>query len=73
MTSVPEPTCGKSIWGAMITVSFPRSCVSDPRWVRLGFGSVRMESAANQYYGDDAQISGHLNANFKLSGRIRRG
>ena len=57
----------------VLTVSFPRSCVSDPRWVRLGFGSVRMESAANQYYGDDAQISGHLNANFKLSGRIRRG
>lgn len=57
----------------VVTLSFPRACVSDPRWVRLGFGSVWMKSA-DTAYGDDAQISGGLNENnLKLSGRIRRG
>lgn len=57
----------------VVTLSFPRSCVSDPRWVRLGAASMWM-TASNDMYGDDAQISGSLNENnLKLSGRIRRG
>ena len=57
----------------VVTLSFPRTCVSNPRWVRLGFGSVWVKSA-DTAYGDDAQISGSLNENnLKLSGRIRRG
>lgn len=58
----------------VVTISFPRSCVSDPRWVRLGLGSFRMDDATQKTFADDAQISGRINeSNVKLSGRIRRG
>jgi hypothetical protein len=56
------------------TVSFPRSCVSDPRWVQLGVGSTWVNQTANEYYADDALLSGRINPEtLRLSPRIRRG
>jgi hypothetical protein len=58
----------------VLTLSFPRSCVSDPRWVRLGFGSVTTSDDGNTGYLDDAQLSDRVNpATVKLSPRLRRG
>ncbi len=57
----------------VLTVSFPRSCVSDPRWVRLGAGSFWMNGVTGTAYQDDAQLSGRVNATVKLSERLRRG
>jgi hypothetical protein len=58
----------------VVTLSFPRSCVSDPRWVRLGLGSVTSSADGSKGYLDDAQLSGRVNPEtVKLSGRIRRG
>ena len=57
----------------LVTVSFPRSCVSDPRWVRLGMGAVWMDGESRAY-ADDAQIDGRINPDtLKLSPRLRRG
>jgi len=57
----------------LVTIGFPRSCVSNPRWVRLGLGSVWMD-AASTAYADDAQIDGRINPEtLKLSPRLRRG
>jgi hypothetical protein len=57
----------------VVTLSFPRSCVSDPRWVRVGFASVWMKSNMRAF-GDDAQLSGRINdRGLKLSDRLRRG
>jgi hypothetical protein len=57
----------------LVTISFPRSCVSDPRWVRLGLGSVWVDGE-NRAYADDAQIDGRINPEtLKLSPRLRRG
>lgn len=57
----------------LVTISFPRSCVSNPRWVRLGMGAVWMDGE-NRAYADDAQIDGRINPeNLKLSPRLRRG
>jgi hypothetical protein len=57
----------------VVTVSFPRSCVSNPRWVRLGMGAVWMDGESRAY-ADDAQIDGRINPeNLKLSPRLRRG
>jgi hypothetical protein len=56
----------------VVTLSFPRSCVSDPRWVRLGVGAFWMDGQSNVYV-DDALISGHINENnLKLSPRLRK-
>lgn len=57
----------------VVTVSFPRSCVSNPRWVRLGTGSFWTESEGTKSYADDAQLDGQVNDNLKLSTRLRRG
>jgi hypothetical protein len=57
----------------VITVGFPRSCVSDPRWVRLGLGSFWAD-AGGRVFVDDAQIDGRINQEtVRLSPRLRRG
>lgn len=56
------------------TLSFPRKCVSDPRWVQLGVGAMWMKFQASVYYADDAQLDGRVKANsLELSKRLRRG
>lgn len=58
----------------VVTLSFPRACVSAPRWVRLGFGTMWMDGTGTHYYGDDAQIDGELDeSRLRLSLRLRRG
>lgn len=58
----------------VVTLSFPRACVSAPRWVRLGFGTMWMDGTGTHYYGDDAQIDGELDeSRLRLSPRLRRG
>lgn len=59
-----------------VTVNFPRSCVSDPRWVQVAVGGVWGRSMdAKEFYADDAQRDGAVNKRgiFQLSPRIRRG
>jgi hypothetical protein len=59
-----------------IVVSFPRSCVSNPRWIRVGVGAVWGRNMDDKYfYADDAQRVGAVNKKgiFQLSPRIRRG
>lgn len=58
----------------VVTMSFPRTCISSPRWVRLGLGSMWADDATGTSYADDAQLAGKINdAGLRLSGRIRRG
>lgn len=58
----------------VVTVSFPRSCVSSPRWVRIGLGSSWANSGFAKFYLDDSQISGHVNPDrLRLSPRLSRG
>jgi hypothetical protein len=57
----------------VVTVSFPRSCVSNPRWVRLGVGAMWMSSGTGMYYVDDAQVDGNVNDSVRLSPRLSRG
>lgn len=59
-----------------VVVSFPRSCVSDPRWVRIAVGSVWSRNMDDKnFYADDAQRDGAVNKRgiFQLSPRLRRG
>jgi hypothetical protein len=57
----------------VVTVSFPRSCVSNPRWVRLGVGAMWMSSKTGLYYLDDAQVDGDISDKVRLSPRLSRG
>jgi hypothetical protein len=58
----------------VVTVSFPRSCVNDPRWVRIGVGSFWLQMENEKAYADDAQRDGKISDNgFKLSPRLKRG
>lgn len=60
--------------GNIVTLSFPRSCVSSPRWVRLGAASVWSNGSGGEYFVDDAQISGRIHPDtVRLSPRLRRG
>lgn len=57
----------------VVTISFPRTCVGNPLWVRLGMGAVWMDGESRAY-ADDAQIDGRINPEtLKLSPRLRRG
>lgn len=58
----------------LVTLSFPRSCVSNPRWVRIGLGASWANSGFQKFYLDDSQISGQVNPDrLRLSPRLRRG
>ena len=56
----------------VVTIGFPRSCVSNPRWVRLGVGSFT--SVDQKTYVDDALLANKVDANtVVLSPRLKRG
>jgi hypothetical protein len=57
----------------VVTVSFPRTCVKDPRWVRMGVVSFWVQMNTEKVYADDAQRDGRMNENIKLSPRLKRG
>ncbi|HSJ19223.1 MAG TPA: hypothetical protein VK964_01495 [Nocardioidaceae bacterium] len=57
----------------VVTVSFPRKCVSDPRWVRIGVGSFWAQMEAEKAFMDDAQRDGKVYENLRLSPRLKRG
>lgn len=57
----------------VVAVSFPRSCVSDPRWVRLGVGAFWVRSDEEEGYLDDAQLDDRIKERLHLSPRLRRG
>jgi hypothetical protein len=57
----------------VVTMSFPRSCVKDPRWVRIGVGSFWAQMEAEKAFMDDAQRDGKVYENLKLSKRLKRG
>jgi hypothetical protein len=54
----------------VVTVSFPRGCVSNPRWVRAGFGSEW--ATIDRWFADDAQRDGEVFDNLALTKRLRR-
>lgn len=59
-----------------VSLSIPRGCLSKPRWVRIGFGTLAEHVAdATGSYADDAILSGVTPStrDFVLSPRIRRG
>lgn len=58
----------------IVTLGFPRGCVSKPRWVKLGLGSVWADDKT--MYADDSQLTGGLDQSsddLTLSPRLRRG
>lgn len=55
----------------VIFVSVPRSCVSNPRWVRLGHGSFWL--GGGKFFADDAQLAHEVREDVALSPRLRRG
>jgi hypothetical protein len=57
----------------LVTMSFPRSCVKDPRWVRIGVVSYWLQMSTEKAYADDAQRDGRINEHIKLSPRLKRG
>lgn len=56
----------------LVHIKIPRSCLSDPRWVRVGVETWWVENE-QQVYVDDARRNGTVGKNPKLSSRIRRG
>jgi hypothetical protein len=58
----------------VVAMSFPRTCVKDPRWVRIGVMSFWMNMKTEKAFVDDAQRDGRFNENGpKLSPRLKRG
>jgi hypothetical protein len=54
----------------VITLSIPSSCLSNPRWVQVGIGAVKLDGKTA--YGDDAQSTKMANS-LHWSPRIHRG
>lgn len=56
----------------VVTIGFPRRCVSNPRWVRLGVGSFSV--AGETAYADDALLANRVrDSSLALSARLKRG
>jgi hypothetical protein len=56
----------------VVTISVPRSCLSNPRWVRMGYGAITSPDGATMYV-DDALRDGDVDPDtVTLSGRIYR-
>lgn len=56
----------------VLALSFPRSCLSRPRWVRTGVGSLTF--VGEMSYVDDAQRRGPVGeSDLTMSPRVRRG
>lgn len=56
----------------VVTISVPRSCLSNPRWVRMGYGAITSPDGSSMYV-DDALRDGDVAPdNLTLSGRIYR-
>jgi len=55
----------------VVTIGFPRSCVSNPRWVRLGVGSASVVDGTA--YADDVLLVNKIYDNsLALSARLKR-
>ena len=57
----------------VVKLSFPRRCVSSPRWVQVGLGSMWADSTMETFYMDDAHVAGKLGEHLRFSPRVRRG
>jgi hypothetical protein len=57
----------------VVQIGVPRSCLSSPRWVRLGYGSVSSGADFSTGWGDDALLDGTVKDDLALSGRLYRG
>lgn len=56
----------------VVTISVPRSCLSNPRWVRMGYGAITSPDGDTTYV-DDALRDGDVGPDtVTLSGRIYR-
>jgi hypothetical protein len=55
----------------VVRIRIPRSCLGNPRWVRVGVGSFWSDGSLMFF--DDAQLNGEIRDQLKLSGQIRRG
>jgi hypothetical protein len=60
----------------LVRMSFPRSCARDPRWIRVGVGSVSaddMEDESSYVYLDDGFLGGVVGDDLHLSHRVYAG
>lgn len=57
----------------VVQIGVPRSCLSAPRWVRLGYGAFSTGPDFSTGWGDDALLNGTVKDNLTLSSRLYRG
>lgn len=64
---------GYDVATEMVTVIVPRSCLSRPRWVRVGVGAFSGNDDFTTFGADDFLKNGGVGDTVALSPRIRRG
>jgi hypothetical protein len=57
----------------VVQIGVPRSCLSSPRWVRLGYGAMSVSLDGNTSWADDSQLDGAIKDDVALCMRIYRG
>lgn len=57
----------------MVTITIPRSCMSYPRWVRVGMGAFAVSTDGKTVKADDAFLTGRVADRLVLSPRVSRG
>ena len=55
-----------------VTIGIPRSCLSSPKWVRLGFGVATIGDDESTEWADDALIDGSVGEDLAMTGKIYR-
>ena len=56
-----------------VRIGVPRSCLGNPRTVRLGVGSVTVQPNLDSIYADDAQLTGQVRDDITLTRPLPRG
>lgn len=55
-----------------VLVVVPRTCLGDPRWVRVGAGTISTYDGSKIFYDDGGRPAGPLGDNLTLSPRVYR-
>ena len=56
----------------VLTIGVPRSCLSSPKWVRLGFGVATIGDDESTEWADDALIDGSVAQDLAMTDKIYR-
>jgi hypothetical protein len=58
--------------GRRVSAIIPRKCLSNPRWVQVGMATIAGQEEGENFYADDALVTGALHNGLAWGPRVRK-